>query len=69
MTAAVAAFAEWNEGDDPYGEHYFGRLEVDGETVIWKIDYYSLDEMHGPNHPEDPAVTVRILTLMFAEDY
>lgn len=66
---AVAAFDEWNEGDDPYGEHDFGKLDVNGEAVIWKIDYYSLDEMHGSDHPEDPAVTVRILTLMFAEDY
>jgi hypothetical protein len=25
--------------------------------------------MHGSDHPEDPTVTVSILTLMFAEDY
>lgn len=69
VTAAVAAFDDWNERDDPYGEHDFGKLDVNGEAVIWKIDYYSLDEKHGSDHPEDPAVTVRILTLMFAEDY
>lgn len=60
---------DWNEGDDPYNEHDFGKLDVDGETVIWKIDYYSLDEMHGSDYPEDPNMTIRILTLMFAEDY
>lgn len=69
VAAAVAAYDDWNEGDDPYGEHDFGKLDVNGEEVIWKIDYYSLDEMHGSDHPEDPNVTVRILTLMFAEDY
>lgn len=64
VIAAVAAF-----DDDPYGEHDFGKVDVYGEAVIWKIDYYSLDEKHGSDHPEDPAVTVRILTIMFAEDY
>lgn len=69
VTAAVATFDDWNEGDDPYGEHDFGKVEVNGETVIWKIDYFSLDEMHGSDYPEDPNVTIRILTMMFAEDY
>lgn len=69
IAAAVATHDDWNEGDDPYNEHDFGKLDVDGEAVIWKIDYYSLDEMHGSDYPEDPNVTIRILTLMFAEDY
>ncbi len=66
---AVAAFKDWNKGDDPYGEHDFGKVEVDGESFIWKIDYYSLDEAHGSEHPEDSSVTIRVLTLMYAEDY
>ena len=69
IAAAVAAIDQWSDGDDPYCEHDFGKLDVDGEAVIWKIDYYALDEMHGSDHPEDPNVTVRILTLMSAEDY
>jgi hypothetical protein len=69
VAAAVATHDDWNEGDDPYSEHDFGKLDVEGEAVIWKIGYYSLDEMHGSEHPEDPNVTIRILTLMFAEDY
>ncbi len=69
MAAAVAAFDDSSDGDDPYGEHDFGRFDVNGEAVVCKIDHYSLDEMHGSDHPEDPTVTVSILTLMFAEDY
>lgn len=69
IATAVAAFDDWHEGDDPYGEHDFGKVEVNGETVIWKIDYFSLDELQGSDHPEDPNVTIRILTLMFAENY
>lgn len=69
IAALVAAYDDWSEGDDPYGEHDFGKVDVDGEAVIFKIDYYTLDETHGSEHPEDPNVTVRILSLMFAEDY
>ncbi len=58
-----------HEGDDPYGEHDFGKVEVNGEAVIFKIHYYTLDEMHGSEHPEDPNITIRVMTLMFAEDY
>lgn len=66
---AAAQFNDWKSGDDPYGEHDFGKFVVDGETYIFKIDYYSLDEAHGSEHPEDPAVTIRVMTLMYAEDY
>ncbi|SMD16258.1 DUF3768 domain-containing protein [Rhizobium sp. RU36D] len=66
---AAAAFDEWPEGDDPYREHDFGKFDVDGESFIFKIDYYSLDEMHGSEHPEDQNTTIRVMTLMYAEDY
>lgn len=67
---AAAAFDDWPEGDDPYQEHDFGKFEVDGEAFIFKIDYYAIgDEQHGSEHPEDPAVTIRVMTLMYAEDY
>lgn len=67
---AVAKFDAWTTGDDPYGEHDFGKLTVDGEAFMFKIDYYAIgDEAHGSEHPEDPAVTIRVLTLMYAEDY
>lgn len=67
---AVAKFDAWTTGDDPYGEHDFGKVSVDDEAFMWKIDYYAIgDEAHGSEHPEDPAVTIRVLTLMYAEDY
>lgn len=52
-----------------YGEHDFGKVVLAGKGIIWKIDYYSLDEMHGAEHPDDPNTTIRVLTVMFAEDY
>lgn len=37
---------------------------------MFKIDYYAIgDEQHGSEHPEDQAVTIRVMTLMYAEDY
>ncbi|MGH0214433.1 DUF3768 domain-containing protein [Sinorhizobium meliloti] len=66
---AVSKFDDWKASDDPYGEHDFGKFTVDGEGFMFKIDYYSLNEAHGSEHPEDQKTTIRVLTLMYAEDY
>ena len=69
IMAKVSAFNDFNERNDPYGEHDFGAIEHDGQTVFWKIDYYDLDlSMHSPD-PADPTVTQRVLTVMLAEEY
>lgn len=69
VVLGASEHTDWNSGDDPYGEHDFGKFEIDGEAFIFKIDYYSLDEMHGSEHPDDPNVTIRVMTLMYASDY
>lgn len=67
--AKVRAFTDFSARNDPYGEHDFGSIEHEGQTVFWKFDYYDLDLlMHSPD-PSDPAVTARVLSVMLAEEY
>jgi hypothetical protein len=66
---AVAKFDSFDESNDPYGEHDFGALEVDGERLFFKIDYYDRGLVaHSPD-PADASVTTRVLTIMLAEEY
>lgn len=67
--AAVKAFDAFTPDNDPYEEHDFGALDVEGSQIFWKIDYYDLGEQGGSPNPADPNVTVRVLTIMLAEEY
>lgn len=66
----VREFEAFTPENDAYGEHDFGSFEhpVAG-TVLWKIDYYSLDYVYGSANPADPSQTRRVLTVMLAADY
>lgn len=69
---AVAGHDEFPEGDDPYGEHDFGALDIEGvnEKIFWKIDYYAdSDCVCGSEDPADPKKSFRVLTIMLASEY
>jgi hypothetical protein len=66
---AVRAFSDFNQGNDPYGEHDFGNFEIDGHELCFKIDYYDRSLEWGSPDPADPAVTRRVLTILLAEEY
>ncbi len=65
----VRSFRDFTEDNDPWAEHDFGALTVDGERVYWKIDYMSRDDKtHAPD-ASNPELTRRVLTIMLAEEY
>ncbi len=66
---AVANFEAFDRDSDPYGEHDFGLLEVDGRKLYFKIDYYGLDLASASDDPADRRRTNRVLTIMLAEEY
>ena len=65
----LAAFDRFNADNDPYGEHDFGAIELAGQRVFWKIDYYDLSLTCGCETPWDEDSCLRVLTLMLAEEY
>lgn len=69
IIALVQEFNSFSEENDAYGEHDFGSVEHNGHNAFWKIDYYSPDMEHGSEEPSDPSRTVRVLTVMLANEY
>jgi hypothetical protein len=69
VLAAVQAFDDFNEDNDPWGEHDMAALTVDGERIFFKIDYYDLTRAHHSDDPADPSKTERVLTIMLASEY
>lgn len=65
----IRTFDQFNGENDPHSEHDFVAIEHDGERYFAKLDYYTLDLQHGSEDPSDPAQTVRVLTVMQADEY
>jgi hypothetical protein len=65
----AATFDEFNEDNDPYGEHDFGSFELCGGKFFWKVEYYDRDMQYGSEDPSDPAKTIRVMTVMLASEY
>ena len=68
-TDAIKHFDAFTPDNDPWGERDFGAVDIDGETVFWKVDYYDRSLQHGSPDPTDPEVTHRVLTIMLANEY
>lgn len=69
VLAKVRGFEDFEEGDDPYGEHDFGAFDHSGQKIFWKIDYYAPCMTRGSEDPADPSQTTRVLTVLLAEEY
>jgi hypothetical protein len=66
---AVSEFNQFSEDNDPWGEHDCALLTVEGVKVLWKIDYYDRQRRFHSSNPADPKVTVRVMTVMRADEY
>lgn len=69
LLRAVAGFDQFNEQNDPYGEHDCFRFKFEDEWILVKFDYYAPDMEHGSEDATDLARTVRVLIIMLAIDY
>ncbi len=67
---AVQQFAEFNEANNPHGEHDFGKIELDNLPLFWKIDVFRDSKLDaGSEDPSDPQRSYRILTVLLASEY
>ena len=69
VLAMVRRFDNFDPDNDPHGEHDFVAVDYAGGRYFAKIDYYDLDLRHGSEAPADPTKTVRVLTIMRADEY
>lgn len=67
--AAVRAFDDFTPDNDPHGEHDMAFLDVEGERIFFKVDYYDGEMQYHSPDPADAGVTRRVLTIGLAEDY
>ena len=69
LLAKVRTFEDFHRNNDPHREHDFVRVVHDETIYYGKIDYYSKDMQGGSEDPSDPAQTLRVLTIMRADEY
>ena len=68
ILAQVRAYSVFDPEDDPYGEHDFGVIEIQGAPrIYWKIDYYEDASME--YGAEDKATAYRSLLVLRADEY
>ena len=67
--SAVQSFSKFHKPNDPRHEHDFGACTIDGQRYIWKIDYYDLAMNEHTVDPTNAEATIRILTIMCADEY
>jgi len=65
----VRNFNNFNENNDPYGEHDFGAFDYQGKKIFFKIDNYDTDFLFLSPDVTNPRVTNKVLTVMLAEEY
>lgn len=63
IVEAVIRFEDFNQDNDPYGEHDMAFFKVDGEKYFFKFDYYD------DNYEYFKEDGNRVLTIGLANEY
>jgi len=66
---AIGEFENFQPDNDPERFHDFGAVEVDGEQVWFKIDFYDRSFTWGAEDPSDLTNARRVLTILFPSDW
>jgi len=70
---AVRTFDTFTADNDPFGTHDFGSIEIENggavHRLFWKIDLYDRNYKYGSDHPDNPAETRRVLTILLPSEY
>ncbi len=69
ILAAVASSNDFNGEADPDNEHVFGRINVNGVDIIWKLDYLAGDFLFPSPDKTNINKTIRVFTVMLSEEY
>lgn len=69
VLSSLRSYDHFDEENDPYGEHDFGAFDHNAQKFFWKIDYYDPTLRFLSEDPSDASKTIRVLTLMLAEEY
>lgn len=64
IVSLVQNFDNFTPDNNPYSENDFGTFDYKGEKILWKIDYYDLNNKYHSEDPSNPYITNRILTIM-----
>ena len=65
----VQNFNDFNAANDPYYEHDCAFIEHQGINYLFKIDYYNKTMDSGSDDASNPDITIRVLTIMRADEY
>ncbi len=66
---AIRTFTDFNEDNDPHGQHDFAVFTVDETEVMFKIDCFDKSLSYLSTDPADESLTIRVMTIMLASEY
>ena len=81
----IETYDAFTEDNDPHGERDFGTIyqlgdghwtterprlsDDERERVFWKLDYFDRQMEFASDDAANPAITLRVLTIMLSDEY